>query len=169
MEIGKWMDELSWKMLLFNQGDAQRVQHLMKVHRFAQLIGRREGLDQHTQFLVECAALVHDIGIRPALEKYGRCDGKLQEQEGPAYAQSLLEELGMEAGDVERVCYLVGHHHTYHQIDGLDYQILVEADFLVNFLEGEMGIPAIEKTVEMVFRTSSGRELCQILYGLPSC
>lgn len=31
--------------------------------------------------------------------------------------------------------YLVGHHHTYKDIDGLDYQILVEADFLVNYFE----------------------------------
>lgn len=35
----------------------------------------------------------------------------------------------------ERVSYLVGHHHTYDHIDGMDYQILVEADFLVNFNE----------------------------------
>ena len=30
---------------------------------------------------------------------------------------------------IERVKYLVGHHHTYDNIDGLDYQILIEADF----------------------------------------
>lgn len=35
----------------------------------------------------------------------------------------------------ERVSYLVGHHHTYDHIDGMDYQILVEVDFLVNFNE----------------------------------
>ena len=32
----------------------------------------------------------------------------------------------------ERVAYLIGHHHTYDKIEGMDYQILVEADFLVN-------------------------------------
>ena len=36
---------------------------------------------------------------------------------------------------IRRVEYLVGHHHTYKDIDGLDYQILVEADFLVNILK----------------------------------
>ena len=36
---------------------------------------------------------------------------------------------------MDRVCYLVGHHHTYLDMDGMDYQILVEADFLVNLFE----------------------------------
>ena len=30
--------------------------------------------------------------------------------------------------DVERICFIIGHHHTYKAIDGLDFQILVEAD-----------------------------------------
>ena len=55
---------------------------------------------KHTQFLTECAALVHDIGIRPAEEKYGACNGALQEQVGPAYARTLLEELDLELEDM---------------------------------------------------------------------
>lgn len=76
------IDLLLRNMMRFNRNDPKRIQHLMKVHRFAQMIGRMEALDAHTQFLTECAALVHDIGIRPAEEKYGNCNGKLQEQEG---------------------------------------------------------------------------------------
>lgn len=130
------LDLLTEKMIYFNRNDPKRIQHFIKVHRFAQLIGRMEKLDAHTQFITECAALVHDIGIRPAEEKYGHCTGKLQEQEGPAHARRMLEELSIDAADIARVCYLVAHHHTYTDIDGIDYQILVEADFLVNFLRG---------------------------------
>ena len=36
---------------------------------------------------------------------------------------------------VERICYLIGHHHTYKDVDGADYQLLLEADFLVNAYE----------------------------------
>lgn len=82
--------------------------------------------------ILEAAAYVHDIGIKVAEEKYGRCTGKLQEQEGPAVAREMLEKLGFEEKVPERVCYLVGHHHTYTDMDEMDYQILVEADFLVN-------------------------------------
>ena len=58
------IDMLMRKMIHFNQNDPQRIHHLIKVHSFAQMIGRMEQLDGHSQFLTECAALVHDIGIR---------------------------------------------------------------------------------------------------------
>lgn len=163
------IDRLALRMFAFNRGDAKRIQHLVKVHRFAQLIGRMEKLDDHTQWLVECAALVHDIGIRPAEEKYGSCDGRLQEKEGPAYARALLTELGFDGADVERICYLVGHHHTYTHIDGIDYQILVEADFLVNLYEDEAGPDAVHAALERVFRTQAGRRLCCTLYEADPC
>ena len=160
------IDLLEQKMMMFNHHDPMRIQHLVKVHRFAQMIGRMEKLDAHTQFVTECAALVHDIGIRPAEEKYGRSSGKLQEQEGPAYARAMLEELGMEPEEIERVCYLVGHHHTYSNIDGIDYQILVEADFLVNFFEDNLGNNEIKTAFNKIFRTDSGKKLCEIFYAI---
>lgn len=158
------IDLLTLGMMEFDQKDPQRIQHFLKVHRFAQLIGRMEKLDAHTQFLAECAALVHDIGIRPAEEKYGSCSGKLQEKEGPAYAKKMLEELEFDEADIERVCYLVGHHHTYTNIEGSDYQILVEADFLVNFFENGVDRDAVEHAYHTIFRTESGKKLCRLSY-----
>lgn len=162
--MDRTIDLLELKMMDFNRGDPKRIQHLMKVHRFAQMLGHMEGLDEHTQFVTECAALVHDIGIRPAEEKYGACSGPLQEQEGPAYARPMLEELGLSPADVDRICYLVGHHHTYTAIDGPDYQILVEADFLVNLYEDQLGPEAVDSALERIFRTRSGKQLCRTLY-----
>lgn len=157
-------DFLTLKLFDFDKGDPKRIQHLMKVHRFAQLIARMEQADAHTRLVVECAALVHDIGIHPAEEKYGRCDGKLQEQEGPAYARPILEEAGLCPEDVERICYLVGHHHTYDAMNGLDYQILVEADFLVNLYEDGVGAHGVDAAEEKIFRTAAGRRLLRLLY-----
>ena len=136
----------------------------MKVHRFAQLIGHMEQVPPRIQYLVECAALVHDIGIHPAERKYGRCDGKLQEQEGPAYARAMLTELGLAAEDVERICYLVGHHHTYDQVDGMDYQILLEADYLVNADESQYSEESIRNFCERVFQTESGTHMLRSIY-----
>ena len=53
----------------------------------------------------------------------------------PPVARQMLTEIGYPQEVVDRVCYLVGHHHTYLDMDGMDYQILVEADFLVNLFE----------------------------------
>ena len=163
------MDTLTIRMMDFDRGDPQRIQHFMKVHRFAQLIGHMEQVPDHIQYLVECAALVHDIGIHPAERKYGRCDGKLQEQEGPAYARTMLTELGLAAADVERICYLVGHHHTYDQVDGLDYQILLEADFLVNLYEDDLSPQAAEQALKRIFRTEAGKQLFHTLYDQAGC
>ena len=154
------------KMIEFNSNDPKRVQHLIKVHSFANLICKMENVDLHTQFITECAALVHDIGIRPAEQKYGNCNGKLQEQEGGIYAHNLLNELNFNQSDIDRICYLVSHHHTYDKIDGIDYQILVEADFLVNFYEDNLDKQTIQKTVDKIFKTNYGIKLCNIIYNL---
>lgn len=158
------IDQLEQKMILFNRHDPMRIHHLIKVHRFAQMIGRMEELDEHTQFITECAALVHDIGIRPAEEKFGSSNGKLQEQEGPAYARRMLKKLCFDEADISRICYLVGHHHTYTNIDGIDYQILVEADFLVNFYEDHLDQQTIQTVLQKIFQTDAGKKLCRLCY-----
>lgn len=47
------------------------------------------------------------------------------------------------AAENERVAYLVGHHHSPAQIDGIDYQILIEADYIVNASESGYSQQAI--------------------------
>ena len=158
------IDDLMNRMIAYNHGDPKRIQHLIKVHAFAGLIGRMEGLDSRTQFILETAALVHDIGIRPAEQKYGSCGGKLQEQEGPPEAKAMLSALGFQQDIIERVCYLVGHHHTYTNIDGIDYQILVEADFLVNLYEDNCSSEAVRTAYERIFRTESGKLICKTMF-----
>ena len=47
----------------------------------------------------------------------------------------MLCALGYDEAVIDRVLFLIAHHHTYTGIEGEDYQILVEADFLVNLFE----------------------------------
>ena len=132
------------------------VNHFLKVWAFARQI-----------VLLEVTALMHDIGIKPSLEKYGSSAGNYQETEGPCAARPILERHGFTSAHTERICYLIGHHHTYRRIDGPDYQILVEADFLVNIFEEGQSRDAIENVREKIFRTDSGLKLLDTLY-LPS-
>ena len=154
------------EMIAYDKGDPRRIQHFMKVHDFARTIGQLEGLDDDTLYILESAAVVHDIGIHVCEEKYGSCEGKLQEKEGPALAKELLEHLGYKQEVIDRVCYLVGHHHTYTNIEGIDYQILVEADFLVNLYEDEVSPDAVCKAYEKIFRTESGKKICRNMFGI---
>lgn len=63
--------------------------------------------------------------------------------------------------------YFIAHHHTYDAIGGIDYQILVEADFLVNLYEDEASNQAIEHAYQKVFKTDSGKKIFrEMFYGL---
>lgn len=159
-------ENLILEMTGYYRGDPKRIQHFMKVYGFSRTIGLLEGLDGKTLFILETAAVVHDIGIKTSEEKYGSSEGKLQEQEGPAVAEELLERLGYSKEVIDRVCYLIGHHHTYTNIEGLDYQILVEADFLVNLYEDNVPKPAVKSAYERIFKTISGRKFCREMFGI---
>ena len=159
------LDDLFMDMIAYYDGDPKRIQHFTKLHIYPRLIGLGEELDDASLFILEAAAYTHDIGIRVAEEKYGRCDGKLQEQEGPIIAQKMLSQLGFENYIVERICFLIGHHHTYDNIDGLDYQILVEADFLVNLYEDDAGNRAIDKAYKRIFKTETGKKIFRLMFG----
>lgn len=151
-------------MIAYDKGDPKRIHHLLKVHSFSHLIGLGEGLDVTTQYILELAAIVHDIGIHKAEQIYGCSRGPYQEELGPAEADTLLTSLNISRDVIDRVMYLVGHHHTYTEIDGLDYQILVEADFLVNVFEDNITPEAGRNAYLHIFRTETGKQLFRELY-----
>lgn len=161
------INKLHLAMIELYRSDARRIQHFCKVHSYAKLIAETEGVDEKTAFILEAAALTHDIGIHLCEEKYGNCNGRLQEKEGPAIADKLLRELGFEDEVCERVEYLIAHHHTYDEIDGIDYQILVEADFLVNILEDGLSEEAALNAYINVFKTACGKKICREMFDLP--
>ncbi len=151
-------------MIELYHGDAKRIQHFCKVHSYAKLIAEMEHVDASTLFILEAAALTHDIGIHLCEEKYGSSNGKLQEKEGPAIAEKLLKELQFEENVIERVKYLIAHHHTYDAIDGIDYQIMIEADYLVNADESNFSGNNVRNMLEKVFKTETGKFLLQSMY-----
>ena len=160
------INQLHLAMIEFYKGDAKRIQHFCKVHSYAKLIAETENVDKNCQFIIEAAALTHDIGIHICEEKYGDCNGKLQEKEGPAIAEKLLGELGFDRNVSERVQYLIAHHHTYGNINEMDYQILVEADFLVNIMEEGSSKEVAIKAYQNIFKTSCGKKICREMFGI---
>ncbi len=157
-------EDVAAAMVAYFAGDVRRVNHLLKVFGFAKTIGEKEGLDVRTQQVLEIAALTHDIGIRLSEQKYGSCSGAHQQIEGPPEARRLLSSLGADDALIARVCWLIAHHHTYTDIRELDYQILVEADFLVNAYEDDMDEDAIRTVRNKIFRTKTGIGMLDLLY-----
>ncbi|MCD8046769.1 MAG: HD domain-containing protein [Clostridiales bacterium] len=160
------IEKLIAEMIAYYKGDARRIQHFLKVHSFSRTIALLEGVDAETRFTLEAAAVVHDIGIHISEEKYGSCAEPYQELEGPPLAEAMLNRLGFPEAVTERVSYLVGHHHTYTDIDGIDYRILVEADFLVNLFEDDAPKTAVESALQKIFRTETGKRFCREMFGV---
>lgn len=160
------LNSLYKNMITYYAKDPNRIQHFIKVHSFAKLIAENENLTGEQLFITEAAAYIHDIGIKPAEQKCGKCSGDLQELYGPPEAENMLEACGFSEKQIQRISYLVGHHHTYMGIGGMDYQILVEADFLVNFYEDNCTKEVIKHTCDKIFRTETGKWICQTMFGI---
>lgn len=158
------VNDMIIKMIKEAEGNQHDIAHFLKVYTYAKLIGEKEGLDDRTQKTLEIAAVIHDIACPLCREKYGNTNGKYQEKEGIALANKFLSESEVEEKMKERIIYLVSHHHTYSDVDGMDYRILLEADFLVNADESQMSEQAVKNARETIFETKTGKELLDAIY-----
>ncbi|MGD1822519.1 MAG: HD domain-containing protein [Pleomorphochaeta sp.] len=152
------------KMIEFYKGDPRRINHFLKVEAYATLIAEREKVSDDIYTIISILGYIHDIGIKYAEEKYNNTSGKLQEQLGKEPSRNMVIECGFSKAIADRVSYVVSHHHTYENIDGIDYQILVEADIIVNFFEDNLAqtiLPSIKKNI---FKTKTGLYLLDALY-----
>ena len=153
-------------MIVFYNGSLHDINHFLKVFAYAKTIGEQENLDNTTLEILEAAAIVHDIACPLCREKYGNTNGKAQEVEGEILARQFLRELSFDEAFIERVCYLVAHHHTYAEVNGMDYQILLEADFLVNADESNLPMNNIKNMMEHMFKTETGIRLLKSIYNI---
>jgi hypothetical protein len=152
------------KMIRYFGKDIRRINHALKVYDFALLISSCEDPDIRTRGIIGYTALLHDIGIHEAERKYHSTAGEHQQIEGPPLVRQILTDIGVAGDIIERVCYITANHHTYNKIDGVDFQIVVEADFLVNIFEDGMTRETVESINERVFRTDAGKELLRMMY-----
>ena len=118
------------KMIAASNGNIHDIDHLLRVWAYARTIGELEGLDAETQYLLEVAAITHDIACPLCREKYGNTNGKYQEQEG------------------------------------MDYQILIEADYIANASENGYGKESIVHFLDTIMKTASGKHLAASVLGI---
>ena len=143
------------KMIAASNGNIHDIDHLLRVWAYARTISELEGLDAETQYLLEVAAITHDIACPLCREKYGNTNGKYQEQ-----------DTGMTEAQIARVAYLVGHHHTLRNIHGPDYQILIEADYIANASENGYSKQSVMHFMDTVMKTASGKCLAASVLGI---
>ncbi len=158
--------QLMERMIAFSEGNIHDIDHFVRVWNYARTIGELEGLDAGTQYVLEIAAIVHDIACPLCRKKYGNTNGRHQEAEGAPMAAAFLKDSGMSAAQIERVAWLVGHHHTLTDIEGIDCQILIEADYIANATENGWSGANVRSFTDKVVRTAAGRRLIASIFGV---
>jgi HD superfamily phosphodiesterase len=151
-------------MVKYNGTDVRRINHAIKVYAFAEYIGEKENVDTQTMEIIRYAAILHDIGIHQAEKLYNSSAGNYQEELGSIVAKDLIDNFSIDNTKKERIYFLIGNHHSYNKIDGIDFQILVESDFLVNIFEDTLNIESIKSIKQKIFRTKTGINLLDTMY-----
>lgn len=156
-------DRLIIEMKKLFAADQKRIEHALCVLDFAEQIQSNEGGDP---LVVKAAALLHDIGIHQAERKYGSAAGKYQEIEGPPIAEEILKKHGVAVEPIEHICRIIANHHSARDIDTLEFRIVWDADWLVNFPEVYENKPQrkLQRIIEKTFRTQKGREMAIALF-----
>ena len=152
------------KMIAFSEGNIHDIDHLIRVWTYAKTIGELEEVDSETRFTIEVAAITHDIACPLCREKYGNTNGRHQEEEGVPLVRDFLADSGMTETQIDRVAFLVGHHHTFDGIDGPDYQILIEADYIANATENGYSKENVSNFMAKIMKTQSGKRLLTTVF-----
>ena len=152
------------KMVEYFGKDVRRINHALKVYDFAFLIAEGEKLPAAAVEITLLTALLHDIGIKEAERKYNSSSAEYQHSEGPPAAENILSDAGTDRKIIDRIKFIIGNHHNYNKIDDIDFQIIAEADFLVNAYEDRLAEKALRNMLEKVFKTETGKELLISMY-----
>lgn len=133
------------------------IAHTLKVFGYAQGIAAGEGVTGQEREIIEYAALFHDVGIPAGLAECGSGAGPIQERLGAPIAMEMTKRYVSDPAIIERVGYLVGHHHSFGIKGQRDLQILFEADWLVNLIESAEKYDR-KIVYEKHFGTETGKE-----------
>lgn len=158
--------EILKKIIAVSDGNIHDIDHFIRVWTYARTIAELEGLEAETQDILEVAAITHDIACPLCREKYGNTNGKYQETEGASMVRDFLQDTGLTEAQIDRMAFLVGHHHTFTDVQGSDYQILLEADYIANATENGYERWDVENFIHKIMRTESGKALAGAVFRI---
>ncbi len=146
--------------------DRERIDHALAVLGHANRLRAVEGGDP---LVIQAAAVLHDIGIHEAERKHGSAAGRYQEIEGPPIAGAILRKHGVGDDSVTHVCRIIANHHSARDIDTLEFRVLWDADWLVNWPEvfPSQADTDVETRINKVFKTNTGCETARRLFAGP--
>ena len=78
--------------------------------------------------------------------------------------RDFLRDTGLAEAQIDRVAFLVGHHHTFADVHGKDYQILLEADYIANASKNGYERRNVENFIHKIMWTESGKVLAKAVF-----
>jgi len=156
-------DTVRAEMERFFGDDVRRIAHALEVSLHALRIQAAEGGHRD---IVTMASLLHDVGIKPAEERYGSNAGHYQEKLGPPIAGEILGKLGMGEDMIATVKELIAYHHTPGKISTKEFACLWDADFIMNLREvaPKMEAGKLRFLIDKKFMTNEGKRIAQEIY-----
>ena len=156
-------DKLIYEMKKVFGEDTKRIGHALAVLDFAEKIQAQEGGDP---LIVKAAAILHDIGIHEAEQKYGSSTGQYQEIEGPPIAEEILKKYNLDSEAIEHIRNIIANHHTLNDFDTTEFRIILDADRLVNIPEdlSDASEEKLKKIVEKHYKTQEGKRIANELF-----
>jgi HD superfamily phosphohydrolase YqeK len=143
--------------------DTRRIQHAMDVLEFAMGLIKDEMADWH---IVVPASILHDVGVKPAEQKYGFSEAHYQEVEGPPVARKILLKHGLRREDIEEICDIIGHHHNPRENETANFRVVYDADCLVN-MRATAKVKSrqeLQRFIEGTFLTRAAKVMAKRLY-----
>lgn len=135
------VNRVAMKMKLYHHGDANKVQHFVRVYTLAKSIGELERLNDEEQLDLELAALTHSVA----------------EESRVPVVRDMLRSCGIEETCAMRVCHIIDNAENYEHISTLNHQILIEAKLIVDFKEHNTPEKEIIRQAEDIFITNTGK------------
>ena len=148
---------------LFFGNDKKRVNHAKKVLEFSEKLLIDEGGNSR---IIIPTAILHDVGIKIAEEKFGSSAPPLQEKEGPPVARRILSNYEFTKDEIDKICEIISHHHSKKFLRSLEGKIIFDADWLVNF-GNESKVKdkqKVEKIIDRLYFTNSAKIIAKYLY-----
>lgn len=141
------INTLAHRVIKYYEGKPECIEHFIKVHSLGKIIGEIEGLNDIDQFIMESAAIVHDVPVENIKE--------------------ILTELEYCEDDIKRICYIVfGNIEEGNLMECYDYKVMMEAEKIVNIRENSINKDEIENIIDNVLVTQTGKDICRTMYGV---
>ncbi|MBW1971718.1 MAG: phosphohydrolase [Deltaproteobacteria bacterium] len=144
-------DRVAIEMKRYFGKDFKRIGHATRVARYAEEISKNEG---GNIAVILIAAYLHDIGIKEAEKKYKEDYEKYHEEEGAHVAYDILTRLGADKELIEEVIDIISHHHHPKDNENINFEIVYDADLVVNLEEKLKESKIDEKNLKEIINNS---------------